>query len=250
MITYFWALGIVFTVLIFAGKAGMVAGSMNIRTSGIVALALLYGVIAFLLGVGIRIANPLDYFQFFQKFMFHGVMVHFFLSLGLMAWGLYTMKSAFYEYPQGRSRAGYLLMLPCPVCLSAMLLSCSICVALTGMDPLQVGGGMAVLFTAGIAGAALVARHRMRRDTERTRGPVLLGFFMTMVGLYFAVAIVVVPVYSKAKALLAVRGISAAAAVSLRDSVILLCTGGLIFCLGFIKNRRETARSKQIRNEV
>jgi predicted transporter len=250
MITYFWAIGIVFTIFIFAVKAGLVAGSMNIRTSAIVALALLYGVLSFLMGVAIKIVNPLDYFQFFQKFMSHGVILHFFISIGLIAWGLYTMKTALNDHSVGKSKAGYLLMLPCPVCLSAMLLSSSIFVALTGVDPLEIGGLMAVLFTVGIAGIALIARGRMKRDKEKRQGPVLFGFIMTIVGLYFAVAIIVVPVYSKAKALLAMRGIAASSSVSFKDSGMLLLVGCLIFCLGFIKNHREILRNKKIKNEV
>jgi predicted transporter len=31
MITHFWAVGIAFTIFIFAGKAGLVAGTTNIR---------------------------------------------------------------------------------------------------------------------------------------------------------------------------------------------------------------------------
>ena len=77
MITYFWALGVGITIFVFAGKAGLVAGSVNIRTSGIVALALLYGLLAFAMGVFLKVVNPLDYFEVFQKFMAHGVILHF-----------------------------------------------------------------------------------------------------------------------------------------------------------------------------
>jgi predicted transporter len=239
MIIFFWAIGIAFTILIFAGKAGLVAGSINLRTSRILSLTLFYGVLAFLTGVVLKIVNPLDYFQFFQKFMSHGVMLHLFLSMGLMTWGLYTMKAALNDRIMQSSKAGYILMLPCPVCLSAMLLSCSIFVALTGMDPLKASGFMAALFMAVVAGVAILARRQRAGGKGGKRGQVLLGFIIMMTGLYFAVSIIVVPVYSKAKALISMTGGTSNANLSFAEAVILLAITGLIFGLGFFKDRRS-----------
>ena len=239
MITHFWAAGIAFTVFIFAGKAGLVAGTTNIKALKILGLALIYGALAFLMGVALKVFNPLDYFQFFQRFMSYGVVLHLFLSIGLLVWGGYTIKSYVNGKLGSMSKTGYLFMLPCPVCLSAMLLSCSIFVAITGIDPLKAGAFVALLFMMVLGVVALLTRRLMRRESKGIPGPVLLGFVMMLVGLYFAVSVIVVPVYSQSKVFFSTASNIVPPSLSLKEAVVILAVSALFFSLGFFKNRKE-----------
>ena len=239
MVTYFWAAGIAFTVFIFAGKAGLVAGTINIRVLSILGLAIIYGALAFLMGVILKVFNPLNYFEFFQNFMSYGVILHLFLSIGLLAWGVYTIKSYVNQKLDSMSKTGYLLIFPCPVCLSAMLLSCSIFVAVTGIDPVMAGALMAGLFIVVIAGVALLTRHMMKKDKMEVPGPVLLGFVMMLAGLYFAVSVIVVPVYSQSRVFFSTASNIVPPSLSLKEAVVSLAVSALFFGFGFFKNRKE-----------
>jgi predicted transporter len=236
--------GVGLTILVFAGKAGLAAGSMNLGAARILAVALGFGVIAFLMGIVLKIVNPLDYFSFFQNFMTWGVLVHLFLSLGLMAWGFVIMKAAKTGSRLNKTSRIFFL-LPCPVCLSAMLLSCSVASALSGIDSVKAGIGIGALFALIIPAVWLTSRAQMQRQAGAGQGPLLPGYLMTLVGLYFAVSIIVVPIYSKAKAVVsATGGMAVGARLSFQEAAFLLIIVAGIFGLGFLKHRKPFSMKK------
>ena len=232
MITYFWAVGIAFTIFIFAGKAGLVAGTTDIRVLKILGLALIYGALAFLMGVALMLFNPLDYFQLFQKFMQYGIFLHLFLSFGLFAWGLYTIKSFVNENIRTK-KVGYLLMFPCPICLSSMLLSTSIFSAITGVSAIKASALISVIFMVIIPTSALLFKHL---------NPIIVGFSMLMLGLYFVISILVVPVYSQYKAIFSLTQSTAKWDLSLPPLMGILSISLLFFGIGYLKTKREMGK--------
>ena len=232
MITYFWAVGIAFTIFIFAGKAGLVAGTTDIRVLKILGLALIYGALAFLMGVALMLFNPLDYFQLFQKFMQYGIFLHLFLSFGLFAWGLYTIKSFVNENIRTK-KVGYLLMFPCPICLSSMLLSTSIFSAITGVSAIKASALISVIFMVIIPTSALLFKHL---------NPIIVGFSMLMLALYFVISILVVPVYSQYKAIFSLTQSTAKWDLSLPPLMGILSISLLFFGIGYLKTKREMGK--------
>ncbi len=234
MVTYFWAIGTLFMVLIFAAKAGLVAGSASLRKTKIISLAFLYGILAFLTGILLKVFNAPDYFQFFQKFMFHGILLHIFLSLGLFAWGIYIIKSSTPLYPplaRGELKGGsYILMLPCPVCLSSMLLSTSIISAIIGISVIKASALISVIFIAVIPTSALLSRYL---------NPIMVGFSMLMLGLYFVVSILFVPLYSQYKGISGLTQSVVKVGLSLEKLILVLGIALLLFVAGYLKTRKE-----------
>lgn len=104
---------------------------------------------------------------------------------------------------------------------------------------------MAALFLVVITGVALLARRQMHQGIQGRQGPVLLGFIMMMAGLYFVVSIVVVPVYSRAKALLFLTAGGMGADLSFMQAVVLLVIGIAVFGLGFLSDCLLQTRSKE-----
>jgi predicted transporter len=90
-----------------------------------------------------------------------------------------------------------------------------------------------------IAGVALLTRRVMRIDKEGAQGPVLLGFVMILAGLYFAVSVIVVPVYSQSRVFFSTASNIVPPSISLKEAVVILAVSSLFFGLGFLKNRKE-----------
>lgn len=229
MIIYFWAIGTLFMVLIFATKAGLVAGSAHLSKLKIISLAFLYGILSFLMGVILKIFNPFDYFQLFQKFISYGVLLHIFLSFGLFAWGLYTIRSFVNENIRTK-KIGYLLMFPCPICLLSMLLSTSIFSAITGISAIKASALISVIFMIVIPTSALLFKHLSQ---------IIVGFSMLMLGLYFVISTLVVPVYSQYKAIFSLTQSTAKMGLSLPQLMGILCIALLFFGIGYLKTKRE-----------
>ncbi len=244
MITTFWAAGVGMTLLMFACKVGLAAGSLNLRTTRLAASALGYGVLVFIAGAALTGVASFDYFTYFQRFTVRGVLVHFFLSLGLLAWGLFAMRSVAAGGRTDRSH-GMLLLIPCPVCLVAMFLGCAIVSVLSGIDPIATGSGIGVLFSGIILITGLIARAGVRRQAGFGRMALLAGFPMALTGLYLIVATIVVTLYKKAgEVVAATDGISAGTGYSPREAVLLIIVVAVIFGLGFLQHRKQTRKTK------
>jgi predicted transporter len=100
----------------------------------------------------------------------------------LIAWGSYIIGSRCDGHAHTvRSGARLLLILPCPVCLTAITFSTWAALNAVGLHPLLVGLGLGLAFA--LMAVIVLLAAKLRPD-NRSEAP--LGLSMIVIGLYFA----------------------------------------------------------------
>lgn len=173
-----WIGGMLFSLGIFAVKVGLGLGCGNyaVRTMGLIlsGYTLLFMLIAVLAGQLMPVVAPL-----LQK----GPYSHTVLAAGLIVWGLAVVLRKPTEKTEQQTFRGWaslLMIIPCPVCLSAMVFSSWAALNAVKLTPLLLGLCLGLAFSAMSLLVALSARMRSG-SMPRTS----LGMAMIIVGLYF-----------------------------------------------------------------
>lgn len=162
------------------------------------ASALVVGLYALLFGlVHLLVArlNPLAHYELLAPLWRSGVTLHWLVAACLFLWGLILLKSPAAECAGRRSRGWLALVVPCPVCLSVVLMAAA---GLILYFPDQAPAATAALLAAFLTIAALsglvfiVGRNADSQSLEAT-----LGLAMIMMALYFMVSALVMPQFSE-----------------------------------------------------
>ena len=167
-----WTCGTVFSLGIFAVKVGSGLGYGQVSRNGaLLTLGVyltLFELIALLADRLLRILEPL---------LRGGPWLHGVMAFGMILWGLAIIMRSGGGSTPGSSMA---LLIPCPVCLSAMTFSTWAALQTLPLLPWGVGlvmGGMFSVMT-------LLIMTAVRARSQRTSTP-SLGLAMITIGLYF-----------------------------------------------------------------
>lgn len=210
--------------LIFAIRAGMMAKSAFPSTGlKIIVLAFAYGIVGILMGFAWKGLGLPDYFRLLQKFSLFGILLYILLAFALAIWGVRIIKAEINSQKESvRFRMAFSL-----ICLASMLLSITV---LSGvMDTVRAGALTGMTFTVLICASAFLSEYISR---------IAVGFSTLMLALYFVIAILIVPVYSKASAVFSLTGSTLKTDLSCPQAVIIAGIGILFFSLGYIKSVR------------
>lgn len=181
-----WAGGTLFTLTGFAGKVGFGLGFGQVKNKWIGFTLAMYALLFICMAV---LSKQL--MIWIAPIFNGGPYLHLFMAAGLAAWGVYTIASAGPErrgctrHSDTKQGSSLLLIIPCPVCLSAMVFSTWAALNTIHLPAVLVGSGLGVVF------AALTLLFLFFARAGRTESPeTSLGLVMITIGLYFALSLV------------------------------------------------------------
>ncbi len=181
--------GILIGIFIFGLKTGVGCGFSTIRKKNVLLLASVYFVISIILGSLVGIVDQ----SYLEAVSDLGMTLHVLIALLLIGAGIYTQKK--WNCGCDVSKKTFLVIsVPCPVCLTALFVSCMILASSLGVSGWKVGFLVGFVFFISVISSTWIFR-KMKRTPED------LGTAMMFLGLFYLLGAMIVPAYIKAKKL-------------------------------------------------
>ncbi|HJH25539.1 MAG TPA: membrane transporter [Methanophagales archaeon] len=149
------------------------------------------------------------------------------LSIAMLAAGIHTVK----EWNSKRrdiSRHSFLLLsIPCPICLTAIFISCTTLAAYTDLSSFAIGTSVGFVFFVTIIITSLLCM-------KFKKSPVNLGNVMIFIGSFYLLSVLLIPAYIQASDMqIAPLSIS----MPLDNLVLIILIILFLFFIGFLRHR-------------
>ncbi|WP_028581805.1 DUF2162 family putative transporter [Desulfogranum japonicum] len=240
MVEKLWISGVIVAFLSFGIKAGLGIGSkmfnpavtrMQAALFFITSLVTYMALFAGLYLVVTRL-NLIAYLDRLSHLLQYGMSVHIAVALGLGVWGIKLLLKP-ENIQQSGSKAGLLLMLPCPVCAAVILLNLTLALSLSKMSPLATTLFLFALFWTIIL-LTLLALAAIRGRAGVNNG--FLGASMVLIAIYFLATVLIAPIYPKIKPAFAMAASNNPISRMDPHSTVILCVCCLILTgVGFAR---------------
>jgi predicted transporter len=190
-----WTGGMLFTLGIFAVKVGFGLGFGGMRWKGIFLTLSMYLVLFIFVAVFSE-----GLMKLLEPVLRKGPYLHALMAIGMIVWGILLLRDS--HHSQSTSRIPYfaLLLIPCPVCFTAMTFSTWAALHVIKLLPgapaaYLVGLGLGVAFCFLSILFYLILKF-VSRNTSSSTG---ISFGMLGIGLYFLAALVIPAKIEEAK---------------------------------------------------
>jgi predicted transporter len=172
-----WIGGMLFSLGIFAVKVGFGLGFGRMRWKGVFLTLSLYIVLFVLIAtLSEQLINILE------PILKKGPYLHALMATGMIVWGVLLLRKHKREasQPLNLSTSSLLLLIPCPVCLTAMTFSTWAALSVIKLPASLVGLGLGIVFVILTLAVIGLTRFKQTSNTE-----ISLGLGMIAIGLYF-----------------------------------------------------------------
>jgi predicted transporter len=185
-----WVIGTGLTLSAFAVKLGVALGLSKPSKSTIALVLFTYASLFLIISL---LAKP--FLNLLMKVLLKGSYLHLLLSLGLILWGVYLLTRKNFQPQEEHSvKLSLPLLLPCPVCLSAMSFSVAAFLSATQLPPYLVGLGLGLAFILFSLVFFFIVRIWAKEFKLATLGLAMIG-----VGAYLSLSFIVPEKVEEAK---------------------------------------------------
>ncbi|MCL2029510.1 MAG: DUF2162 domain-containing protein [Deltaproteobacteria bacterium] len=251
-------LGLVISLGAFAVKTGLgwayalAVGRLRQRLLASLAVIFCYAALFGLVFLVISKINLLAHYETLLPLWRHGFLLHWLTALMLLAWGLILLgRGADASCGAAPSRGWLALVIPCPVCLSVILMSAAV---LNLYFPEQAPAAIAALFLAFMTIAALAAflaragACAVRPASAGTNSAPLeanLGLTMLLVALYFMLSALISPQFAELGRVYRISAYPAGGQdAQLGPRLFTLGAIGLVFITGFLAAKKRCGKQR------
>ena len=187
-----WTFGMLFTLSIFAVKVGFGLGFGGMRWKGIFLTLFLYlllfGIIAMLSEHLIKILEPI---------LRKGPYLHAVMAMAMIVWGMILLRNSdcSHQKPTTHIPHSALLLIPCPVCLTAMTFSTWAALSVIKLPAHLVGLGLGIVFCLLSLLFCCILKFIARNSSPR----IGISLGMIVIGLYFLASLIIPAKIEEAK---------------------------------------------------
>ncbi len=227
------------SIFVLGAKAGIGCGLASLKKKEVLYIGGTY----LLLSIGINqllVLVPLSVNQLiFSGDVTTGYAVLFtLLSIAMLAAGIHTVK----EWNSKRhdiSRHSFLLLsIPCPICLTAIFISCTTLAAYTDLNSLEIGASVGIIFFITIPVTSLLSR-------KFKKSPVNLGNVMIFIGSFYLLSVLLIPAYIKASNM---QAAPLRISMPLENLVLFILIIIFLFFIGFLRHKIKEVNRWSLRH--
>ncbi|MBI4177840.1 hypothetical protein HY522_00255 [bacterium] len=231
-------IGVSLSVGFFAVKAGVGAAAGKFGPKELTALAGLYLAVFVAAAVAGRAMETRHVQSWVYPLLQNGVSLHILMALGMGVWGWSLLRTRSSEGGLKKG-AAWLVVTPCPVCVSSLLLSVMMAAFVSALSPVRLAGLLGIVFFV-LSGLVYLGSSRLRLGADS------LGLVCLLVSAYFLLSLAVAPAYAKASEIYALSELlNSGSRVSGWELIRVAAPAAALFGLGlwagFRKHRRASA---------